>query len=219
METQTEINEIKIVSKYIDTLLETGKEPASIYTFAKTLNIDERTFYKYFSSFEHLEKNIFTLFFDNAVTLLEKNKDFNDYDAKNKLLSFYFTYLEILTENRSYVLLALNNNKNSLKNLKKLEDLKKRFSHFVNQLHIDKIDFKQEKIEKFQDRGIQEGFWIQFLMIIKFWMEDTSSSFEKTDIFIEKSIHASFDVINTKPVKSILDLGKFILKEKTDFKF
>ena len=219
METQKEINEIEIVSKYIDTILETGKEPASIFIFAKALHIDERTFYKHFSSFEQLEKKIFTLFFNNAISLLEKNEDFNEYDAKNKLLSFYFTYLEILTENRSYVLLTLNNSKNSLKNLKKLEGLKKSFNHFVSELHIEKIDFKQDKIEKFQDRGIQEGFWIQFLMVLKFWMEDSSSSFEKTDIFIEKSVHASFDIINTKPVKSILDLGKFILKEKTDFKF
>ncbi len=146
-------------------------------------------------------------------------KILKDYDAKNKLLSLYFTYVEILTENRSYVLLALNDNKNSLKNLKKLEGLKKSFGHFINKLQIEKIDFKQERIEKIKDRGIQEGFWIQFLMILKFWMEDSSSSFEKTDVFIEKSVHASFDIINTKPAKSFLDLGKFLLKEKMDFKF
>ncbi len=218
MEPKKEINEIKIVSKYIDTLLKTGVKPVSIYTFAKELEIDERDFYKYFSSFEHLEKKIFTLFFDNATSLLEKNKDFKEYDAKNKLLSLYFTYFDILTENRSYVLLALGDNKNSLKNLQKLKELKKYFSNFINALHIDKIDFKQESIENIQDKGIQEGFWIQFLIILKFWMNDTSSSFEKTDVFIEKSIHASFDLINTKPIKSIIDLGKFLFKEKMDFK-
>lgn len=218
MEAQKEIDEIQIVSKYIDTLLETGKAPTSIYTFSKGLDIDERIFYKYFSSFEHLEKKIFTLFFENAISLLEQNEDFANYDAKNKLLSLYFTYFEILTENRSYVLLALNDTKNSLKNLKKLEGLKKTFASFINALHIDKIDFKQEKIEKIQDKGIQEGFWIQFLMILKFWMNDTSPSFEKTDVFIEKSVHASFDLIDTKPIKSIIDLGKFLLKEKMDFK-
>ena len=76
----------------------------------------------------------------------------------------------------------------------------------------------QETIEKIQDKGIQEGFWLQFLMIIKYWIEDTSSSFEKTDLFIEKSVLASFDVLETKPAKSIMDLGKFLLKEKMNFK-
>jgi len=219
METQKEISENQLVSKYIDILLETGKQPASIYTFSKELGIDESTFYKHFSSFEHLEEKVFILFFDNATSLLENNEDFKDYDAKNKLLSLYFTYVEILTENRSYVLLALNDNKNSLKNLKKLEGLKKSFGHFINKLQIEKIDFKQERIEKFQERGIQEVFWVQFLIILKFWMDDSSSVFEKTDVFIEKSIHASFEIINTKPAKSFLDLGKFLLKEKMDFKF
>ncbi len=76
MEAQKEISENQLVSKYIDILLETGKQPASIYAFSKELNIDERIFYKHFSSFEHLEKKVFTLFFDNATSLLENNEDF-----------------------------------------------------------------------------------------------------------------------------------------------
>ena len=152
------------------------------------------------------------------MSLLKKNEDFNEYNAKNKLLSFYFTFTEILTSNRSYVLLALKESKNSLKNLKQLQDLKRVFSDFISELEIDTLDFKQERIKKIQHKGIQEGFWIQLLMILKFWMEDNSTSFEKTDVFIEKSVHASFDIINTAPVKSFLDLGKFLLKEKMDFK-
>jgi hypothetical protein len=219
METQKEINQIQIATKYIDTLLETGKPPTSIYILCKSLEIDESSFYKYFSSLGHLEKKIFILFFENAITVLEENDDYATYDSKNKLLSLYFTYFEILTQNRSFVLLSLNDNKNSLKSIKKLEGLKSIFNKFLKDLHIDKIDFKQEKIEKVQDKGIQEGFWIQFLMILKFWMNDTSSSFEKTDVFIEKSIHASFDLLDTKPLKSIIDLGKFLFKEKMNSKF
>jgi hypothetical protein len=49
---------------------------------------------------------------------------------------------------------------------------------------------------------------------MKFWLEDTSSSFEKTDIFIEKSVNTSFDLLDIKPLKSIIDFGKFLFKEK-----
>ena len=51
-------------------------------------------------------------------------------------------------------------------------------------------------------------------MTLKFWLEDTSSSFEKTDIFIEKAVNTSFDLISVQPIKSIIDLGKFLFKEK-----
>jgi hypothetical protein len=52
------------------------------------------------------------------------------------------------------------------------------------------------------------------MLTLKFWLDDTSKSFEKTDIFIEKSINASFDLINISPLKSVVDLGKFLIKEK-----
>ncbi|MDG1503318.1 MAG: TetR/AcrR family transcriptional regulator, partial [Flavicella sp.] len=48
--------------------------------------------------------------------------------------------------------------------------------------------------------------------------EDSSPSFEKTDVLIEKSVQASFDAMNTQPVKSFIDLGKFIVKERMNFK-
>ncbi len=218
MSAKEKINEIQIVTKFIDTLLTTGKPPKSIYVFSKELAIEESEFYTYFSSFEHLEERIFTLFFENAMAVLEKNEDFGEYDSKNKILSLYFTYIEILTANRSYVLLALKGALNSFEYAKKLKGLKKEFGNFTKTLVIDKIDIEQETIEKIQDKGIQKGFWLQFLMIIKYWIEDTSSSFEKTDLFIEKSVLASFDVLETKPAKSIMDLGKFLLKEKMNFK-
>jgi hypothetical protein len=49
---------------------------------------------------------------------------------------------------------------------------------------------------------------------MKYWMEDNSSSFEKTDVVIEKSVRAIFDVFETTPLESILDFGKFLWKEK-----
>lgn len=61
---------------------------------------------------------------------------------------------------------------------------------------------------------MKESAWFQLLITLKFWMDDTSASFEKTDIFIEKSINTSFDLMNTTPLKSLVDFGKFLYKEK-----
>jgi hypothetical protein len=73
-------------------------------------------------------------------------------------------------------------------------------------------------LEKIQDRALQESAWLQLMLTMKFWMDDTSASFEKTDIFIEKSVNTSFDVLNIAPLKSIIDFGKFIFKEKIHMK-
>ena len=45
-------------------------------------------------------------------------------------------------------------------------------------------------------------------------MEDESPAFEKTDIYIEKSVKATFELMNMAPLESIIDFGKFIFKEK-----
>ena len=145
---------------------------------------------------------------------LEKSGDYDSFDARNKLLSFYYTFFENLTANRSYVVYALEGNKDKLKSLQSLTELKKSFSAYIESLNIETIDLKEERFEKLQNRGIKESAWFQLLVTLKFWLDDTSPAFEKTDIFIEKSVNASFDLIDTTPLKSIIDFGKFLFKEK-----
>lgn len=212
------ISDQNIISFYMDYVLEHGEQPKSVYIFAKINNFDESKFYDHFGSFEAVEKNVFKAFLTNTLKVLMESEDYQMFDARNKLLSFYFTFFENLTANRSYVLFALNQHKNSLKKVAVLADLKKDFMRFIDSLDIETLDIQEERIDKFQRRAMQESAWIQLLLTMKFWMDDTSASFEKTDIFIEKSVNTSFDVLNIAPLKSVIDLGKFLFKEKMQMK-
>ncbi|WP_445738000.1 TetR family transcriptional regulator C-terminal domain-containing protein [Mariniflexile sp.] len=208
------ISENDIISFYMDHVLEHSAQPKSVYSFSKANNFEEAKFYEFFGSFKALEKHILKAFFDNTMAVLHKSDEFQSFDARNKLLSFYFTFFENLTANRSYVVYALNQHKNSLKNVSLLSGLKKSFTHFISLLDIETLDIKQEQFDKIQNKALQESAWIQLILTMKFWMEDTSASFEKTDIYIEKSVNTSFDVLNIAPLKSVIDFGKFIFKEK-----
>jgi hypothetical protein len=209
------ITESNIIDLYMDYVLIHNHKPKSIYAFAKENNFEEQKFYEFFGTFEALEQSIFKVFFDNAHQMLEKSEDYSTFDAKNKLLSFYYTFFEILTANRSYVVHALEGvDTNSKKSLKTLVHLKKQFTNYIEHLDIKTVDLKQDQLVKLQNRGLKESAWFQLLVTMKFWLDDTSSSFEKTDIFIEKSVKASFDLIDPTPLKSIIDFGKFLFKEK-----
>ncbi|MGB6267917.1 MAG: TetR family transcriptional regulator C-terminal domain-containing protein [Olleya sp.] len=203
-----------IISFYMDYVLEHNKQPNSVYAFAKHNNFEEGKFYEHFGNFDAVEKGIFKAFFDNTHKALEASEDYNSFNPRNKLLSFYFTFFENLTANRSYVIYALHKHKNSLKSFSALSELKSSFTKYVHDLGIELIDVKQEQLERIQNRGLKETAWFQLLLTMKFWMDDTSPSFEKTDIFIEKSVNTSFDVLNVAPLKSLIDFGKFIFKEK-----
>ncbi|MGK0421927.1 MAG: hypothetical protein ACJAVE_001804 [Polaribacter sp.] len=213
------ITKDNLISWYMEFVLENNHNPKSVFSFAKENNFEESDFYKFYGTFEGIEQSIFSEFFNNTIKVLAKSEEYPNYDARNKLLSFYFTFFEILTANRSYVVYALKGNEDvtKLRSLKLLKDLKQDFKTFSNNIGIEKIDLQQEQLGKIQDKTMQESSWIQLILTMKFWLDDTSPSFDKTDIFIEKSINSRFDLLDIKPLKSLLDFGKFILKEKINF--
>lgn len=203
-----------IVSLYMDYTLEHNEKPKSVYLFAKLNGFTEAEFYSFFGNLESIEKEIYTMFLEKTVELLSKDPNYETYDMKSKLLSFYFTFFELLAANRSYVTMSLNENKNQLKNLMQLSDLRTHFKNFIAGITTDEVRLQQEKIQEFQEKAIQESAWIQFLFTLKFWLEDGSPNFEKTDVYIEKSVKLSFELMNVAPINSLIDFGKFIFKEK-----
>ena len=203
-----------IVSLYMDYTLEHNEKPKSVYLFAKLNGFTEAEFYSFFGNLESIEKEIYTMFLEKTVELLSKDPNYEAYDMKSKLLSFYFTFFELLAANRSYVNMSLNENKNQLKNLMQLSDLRTHFKNFIAGITTDEVRLQQEKIQEFQEKAIQESAWIQFLFTLKFWLEDGSPNFEKTDVYIEKSVKLSFELMNVAPINSLIDFGKFIFKEK-----
>ncbi|WP_111708362.1 TetR family transcriptional regulator C-terminal domain-containing protein [Lutibacter citreus] len=214
MSKNKEINAMEIISKYMSYILEHNLKPPTVFSFAKENKFEEATFYQFFGSFEALEKSIFNAFFENTISVIEKSEDYQNFDARNKLLSFYYTFFEILTSNRSFIISILDTNKLDISKHSALSMLKTSFTNYIDSLEIETIDFKQKNIVQIQQKSIKETAWIQLLVTLKFWINDTSAAFEKTDIFIEKSVNTSFDLINSTPLKSIIDLGKFLYKEK-----
>lgn len=203
----------ELVTKYTDFLLEEGKRPINVFKFCKSLNIEEVHFYDFFSSFSALEKWVFEHFFQNTSDLLKNDNDYATYPAKEKLLSFYYTYFENLNANRSLVLYLLEG-KNPLQKMGQLKGLRSHFLKMIDELGIEVAELPIEKTKEIQKRGLQEVIWGQFIVIMQYWMKDDSPNFEKTDLFIEKTTTVGFDLVVSSPVENILDLGKFLLKDK-----
>ena len=208
----------KIVSMYMDYTLENNEKPKSVYQFMKLNGYPETEFYSFFGTLEGIEKDMYVLFLEKTIELLHKNKEYETYDMKSKMLSFYFTFFELLAANRSYVIMSLREHQNQLKNLMQLSELRVGFKEYVQSIISDEYRIKNEKAQEYQEKAISEGSWLQLLMTLKFWLDDSSPAFEKTDIFIEKSVKATFELMNISPIESLIDFGKFIFKEKIQAK-
>ena len=213
------ITEDVIVSAYTDYCLTHGKKPNSVYEFAKQNTMVESDFYQFFASFEFLEKQYFVSMFAYTLELLEKNETYHSYTSADKLSAFYFTFFEMATANRSFVIYLLKQDKNPMKNLGKLSKLREVYLEYALTILEKPIKIEQETVVKIQDKVLQEASWLQFLSIFNFWMNDESPNFEKTDVFIEKSVKASFDLAYNIPTQSVIDFGKFLWKEQMNGMF
>jgi hypothetical protein len=204
----------KIYDAYSTQVLEHEKEPKSVYLFCKKNKIEETDFYKSFASLEDIKESIFSKFFDNAYMLISKEKGFDAQVPKEKLLSFYFTFFEVLLINRSYVLFILSNSGEKMQKLSSLRRLRNSFKQFASGLIEQGNTSKQSILTKHPELIFSEGAWLQLLFLLKFWMEDSSPSFEKTDMAIEKSVQTVFELFDNTPLDSVIDFGKFLWNEK-----
>ncbi len=207
-------SKLDILTLYMDLVSKNQSKPESVEDFCEQVNLDEDNFYKHFKTLKKVEKTIFNELFKNSLEVLNESEEFISFDGKNKLISLYFTFFENLNLNRAYVEVVLKGCKNQLKSYKTLSSLKKSFIAFIDQLDLSESILPIDGLEKVQGNLISQSAWIQLLITIKFWLEDTSESYEKTDIFIEKSINTSFELIENKFLKNVFDLGKFVYKEK-----
>ncbi len=208
------INKQKIISAYMEWVLSKEKVPLSIFKFCKENNFTEAEFYEYFGSFDGLQMEIWNSFYQQTMLLANKDKSYVSYSNKEKMLTFFYTFFELLTLNRSYILFSLKEHRNMMKNLSQLKGLRKNIKHFAAELIRENNEDKKLKILKQSVVIFSEGAWLQTLFLLKYWMDDNSAGFENTDVAIEKSVRAIFDVFDTQPLESVLDFGKFLWKEK-----
>lgn len=209
------LNSDYLLSLYGDYLLENRERPKSIYGFAKENKFEEKEFYQFFSSFDHLEKEILKHFFQKSLDLTIEIEGYEEMSAKERLLNLYFIFFENLTMNRSLVTMILE--KKDLTMLQKMQKLKSEHQTFIKTLDFNDLEILEkakESFKNFNSKSREEILWLHFLSIIEFWQKDESPNFEKTDLYIEKTIDTGFQFLDHEPLKKFVDLGKFLWKEK-----
>ena len=214
MAKKDKISASQIITFYMDFVVEHQSKPDSVEDFAQIHQFDDAVFYDYFSSFKDLEKAIYNLLFENSLVTLIESQEYHSFSKKDKLLSMYYTFFENLSLNQEFVKLNLKGFENQLKALSIFSRFKRSFTSFIDELNLETFNLNVETIETIQKKTIKESAWVQLLFTMKFWLDDTSEGFEKTDIFIEKSINTSMELLETKSLHNIIDLAKFLYQEK-----
>jgi len=202
-----------LVSAYMQTVLETGIFPKSVYAFCKANQWEESDFYALYGSLESLRKGIWSAFFHQTLDRTQADEGYEAASLREKSLSFLFTFFELLGLNRSYVLLDLESG-NSLKRLDRLAALRADLKKLAREWAQEEDSKPTGKLSGVRDAVFAEGMWAQFVFLLDFWRNDTSAGFEKTDLAIEKSVNTIFDLFDYTPLDRVIDFGKFLVRER-----
>lgn len=207
----------KIKEAYIDYLLEHGQQPPSVYQFAKSMKMKEGAFYEYFNSFTALEKEVWRGFFEEAVERIQRDNVYREYSVREKLLAFYYTWIEVLKNNRSYVTVALERAEKQgfgFTKLDALEGFKKDYYDFVNELISEGRETNEIVDRPLISNNYDDGLWRQLIFVLNFWVKDDSKNFEQTDVAIEKAVNLSFDIMGRGALDTAVDLVRFLFQRK-----
>ncbi len=201
---------------YMEYLLTNGHRPASVFLFAKKLKLSEAEFYENYNSFDQLEGDVWLQFFEQARRQVEAEPVYAQYSVREKLLAFYYTWIEMLKANRSFVLLTVGEGRRRTGRqfLPKLVGFRKGFTNYITDLLLEGRESREVKQRPFVTDRYPDIFYGQALFLLDFWVRDTSKGFEKTDTAIEKTVNTSFDLIGASALDSVFDLAKFMYQNR-----
>jgi hypothetical protein len=211
-----------IQSAYIDYVLTEGHEPKSVYLFAKNNGMTEEEFYRFFGSFEAIEQAIWSELARKTVTEIKNQDVWAQYSARERALSFFYSFFELLKSSRSFAIYSLKKQPRTLSTPRILDNTRVIFESFAEEILRDGLETGELTDRKFFSSKYKDALWMQFGFVLKFWISDNSAGFEKTDEAIEKGVNVTFDLFQRSPIDNLIDYGKFLaknggLKEKMGF--
>lgn len=202
----------EIESLYMAYILKHGEDPDSVHSFSKKAKIKEDYFYDQYGSFEGLRIKIWKRFMKETVSILEDDKLYDKYSIREKLLTFYYTHLEVLRPHRSFILATADGFDKPGPTPKALKKYKSSFIKYAKDLIKEGRKNDQIIDRKYIADQYHHGLWIQCMVILNYWINDKSLGAENTDAAIEKSVNVSFDLISEGRFDSLFDLGKFFFQ-------
>ena len=200
----------QIRNAYVDFVLTNGERPKSVYSFVKKLKITEQEFYVFYASFDSIEKTIWTALTTETIDTLQQQEMWGQYSSRDKVLAFFYSYVEVLKKQRSFVIYSLKNHKSRLTTPAVLSGVKLIFDHFSEELINEGLESGELADRKFLNKRYKDAVWLQFAFIVNFWMDDDSEDFEKTDEAIERGINVTFDLFQRSPLDNLFEYGKFL---------
>lgn len=202
----------KIIKHYLE-LIQTDPEALkSVVGFCKVTNIKEDAFFKNFNHLDQIESHFWEGMVQEVHHAIASNEDYQMANSREKMLFFFYGFLEKLQPHRSYVLFRFRK-RNTSWGIKTLLKARRAFDGFAKEVVQQGMDSGELSAIPIVKHEVHRPLWLNLLFVIDFWCKDESEEFELTDACVEKSINLAFDLLGNNVLESTLDFGKFIFQQ------
>lgn len=207
------VSEASMEQQYMAFFEEHYRRPNSVLEFVKYCGVAEGDFYAKHSSLEHLEESVWMNMADGLIHRLAEDETYMAYSVREKTLAFFFGFFEEALKHRSFVLYSAGDLKNPA--LLKFKRFKSTLSEYFEALAVAGIEAKELPGLGNLSRWYAKGALAQFLFLLNFWKNDSSSGFEATDEAIERSVNLIFDLAGMNALESGLGFARFLFRHNS----
>lgn len=206
----------KIELSYINYISLHNKRPNSINDLiSNELESEEEKVSNDFYDLDLIESKIWEDGIFLALKFSEDDPNYDEYSVREKLLSFYYNYVEVLKKNDLFYQYSANIN-----SLFELSIINNRTSFLKNTLskNINKIIQEGISTGEIADRYFITNYYsdilfYQSMIIIKYYLTDTSNEKENSDEIIEKSVNLIMDLLEPNFTDSAFLFAKFLIQK------
>ncbi len=202
------------ISQYLQFVTEHKARPGSIYELAKYVGEEKVTLQREYKNIVTLENELWKSLIEKTFLRLNAEPAYADYVARERLLAFYFTLLEVLAPHRDYIQLVPLSTSILHIGTNPFTDFKKAFAVYTQSLINLGLETGEVEQRTFLTNKYTEALWAQCLFILNFWTKDTSEDFQKTDEAVERSVNLSLDLMARGPMDSLVEFGQFLFKNR-----
>ncbi len=200
----------QIKNQYINYVNIKGRRPFTDFGFLKDVGIDETVFHTHFGSCLAVEQAIWVDWLEETIDDMNSEAVYAQYAVREKILALNYTYLEKLKAQRCFAQLTLQPLSNFRLSCEVLDEVERTFEDYVGNLLAEGLYSGEITDRPFISQHYQKVLWFQFVVFLRFWVQDNSNNQENTDVFVEKSVNFAFDLLARNVADSAFDFLKFL---------
>lgn len=203
----------EIREKYISYFDQNSNPPLSLSHFASTLGVGTSDLTHYYRSIRDIEQAVWADLFNNTLMRLQQSPDYQHFESTyEKLLAFFYTFIEELKPHRDFVAYSLKIPSFLAITPAPLKEAQDGFSGFAQAVVSEGIEIGEIQKRWMVSDHYGELLWYQVLFVLSFWANDQSEEYMNTDAAIEKASLFAFDLMGRTPADSLFDLAKFMIQ-------